>query len=176
MKMIALTCTQCHAPLDVPAGMVSIQCDYCGSSMHITRNSGQSTTESHPSNEPAEIKAVRREIEKLDQEWELYRSQFVRTGEDGEYEVPLFKNMLNPLKNFKHLSFFIPFLFVFALIAGPFLFFFMPVLIFFFVVFKLVKTSQGDFSSGFYKTAQAVYKSKRRQLVEKLNYLKSHQT
>ncbi len=88
MKMIALTCTQCMAPLDVPLKNSCVQCNYCGTAIHFSTPPDQTEKKEDVKEESEEEIQIRLEIEKLDKEWEAYRRQFLFNEFSGEYEIP----------------------------------------------------------------------------------------
>ncbi len=173
MKMFALTCSQCHAPLDFPAESKNIKCEYCGTAIHISTPSENVKSENKPVDESEGIKSVRREIDKLDREWEQFRSQFLTKGEDGEYEVPDQKAIFHTMVGMKYVGIFI---------AGICLFVFMPifdrfpillVLMVGSILFSYWTLSRKKTFASVYEVSLANYKRLRKQLVNKLNRLKA---
>ena len=93
MRLLAVTCGRCGAPLDVPAGATSIPCEYCRTPLHIERRDGVPTSSvaDHASPPPpgtpsAEPRSP--ELDRLDQEWMITRQQFMIRGRRGELSVP----------------------------------------------------------------------------------------
>ncbi len=191
MKMFALTCSQCHAPLDFPAESKNIKCEYCGTAIHISTPSENVKSENKPVDESEEIKSVRQEIDKLDREWEQFRSQFLTKGEDGEYEVPDQKAILHTMVGMKYIGiviagfvmvgFFSTFSSIFFSHRPSFshpspLFFFSPILIFLVmaaIMFGYWNLSRKKMFASVYEVSLANYKRLRKQLVNKLNRLKA---
>jgi hypothetical protein len=83
MRIIALKCSQCSAPLDVPADREQITCIWCGSILHVSQL--KPAAEAVP---PPEVGAGQAELNKLDAEWEEYRTTWLERDDAGEYVVP----------------------------------------------------------------------------------------
>jgi LSD1 subclass zinc finger protein len=191
MKMFALTCSQCHAPLDFPAESKNIKCEYCGTAIHISTPSENLKSENKPVGESEEIKSVRREIDKLDREWEQFRSQFLTKGENGEYEVPDQKDISHTMVGMKYIGIVIVGFFMIGMFSTfrgiffshrpsfshpPALFFLSPIIIFIVVaamMFGYWNFSRKKIFASVYEVSLANYKRLRKQLVNKLNRLKA---
>lgn len=82
MRINALQCAHCSAPLDIPADVNVGKCEYCGSSHLISVQSGARSDRNPP------VNALERELQKLDAEWEQYRAQYLSKRADGTYDIP----------------------------------------------------------------------------------------
>jgi len=90
MRIIALKCDQCGAPLDVPVEREQLTCPWCGSMLHVS-HLGREATAASESTERAptrEQQAILTQIEKLDAEWEAYRAEYLPRDDAGEYVIP----------------------------------------------------------------------------------------
>jgi hypothetical protein len=83
MRIIALKCSQCSAPLDVPAEREQITCIWCGSILHVS----QLKPASKPAPSP-DVGPLQAELDQLDAEWEEYRAIYLDRDDAGEYVVP----------------------------------------------------------------------------------------
>lgn len=84
MRYLALTCSQCSAPLEVAVDQEQISCAYCGSMLlvsHLHRSAATPDEKPHPHPRQSEIN-------QLDAEWETYRKQSLPTNSLGEYVIP----------------------------------------------------------------------------------------
>jgi LSD1 subclass zinc finger protein len=89
--LLAVTCGRCGAPLDVPAGVSTLTCEYCHTSLHIERRDGVPTstvTDQAGSSAPAGTEPRSPELDRLDQDWMTTRQQFMIRGREGELRVP----------------------------------------------------------------------------------------
>lgn len=83
MRIIALQCSQCSAPLDVPAEREQLTCIWCGSILHVSQLERLPRPPAR-----AEIDPRQAELDKLDAEWEEYRSIWLTQDSSGQYVVP----------------------------------------------------------------------------------------
>jgi hypothetical protein len=83
MRIIALKCSQCSGPLDVPADREQITCIWCRSILHVSQLKQATPSSPGPDNGPLQA-----ELEKLDAEWEEYRRIYLERDDAGEYVVP----------------------------------------------------------------------------------------
>jgi hypothetical protein len=92
VRLFAVTCGRCGAPLDVPTDAASITCEYCRAPLLIERRDGvpTSTVADHASPPPPGAAAEPRspELDRLDQQWLRERQQFMIRGREGELRVP----------------------------------------------------------------------------------------
>lgn len=90
MRIIALKCDQCGAPLDVPVEREQLTCPWCGSMLHVSHlhRAAEAETRSTEGEPTREQQAVLDQIQQLDAEWEAYRAQYLPRDEAGEYVIP----------------------------------------------------------------------------------------
>jgi DNA-directed RNA polymerase subunit RPC12/RpoP len=82
MRIIALKCAQCAAPIDLPVDATTRRCEYCNSANLVT---------AHPAptgEKAAQLNKVEQELHKLDVEWEAYRRKYLERRDDGSYDIP----------------------------------------------------------------------------------------
>lgn len=96
MKIIALNCNHCGAPLEVPAKARFVTCGFCEAKLAVehTGNSYSTSvledlkqTTEQIARDVAAIKSSTA-IEKLDAQWERSRSQHMVTGKHGHQSLP----------------------------------------------------------------------------------------
>jgi DNA-directed RNA polymerase subunit RPC12/RpoP len=89
MRMRALVCRQCGAPLDVPARIEHLACDYCGCHIEVHRRPAPAEKANAASREHSpEERRARQALDELDREWEEYRATYLpRNRTTGEYDV-----------------------------------------------------------------------------------------
>jgi hypothetical protein len=96
VSAIAVTCNECGAALDVPAGARFVTCTYCGSRLEIHRSGGAAYTEvldaieentERIAEDVGQIR-LQNELEQLDREWMMRREQLMVTGRHGSRYVP----------------------------------------------------------------------------------------
>lgn len=88
MKLSAINCEQCRAPLEIPTKATSVRCGYCNSQLILKRS------QSHPAEVPAnnteyqELNPLQKELEQLDNEWKRKRQSYMDKTQDGEIFIP----------------------------------------------------------------------------------------
>jgi len=82
MRILALKCGQCAAPLDLPADSTTRQCDYCGSTNLVKADSTPGPEQA------AQRSKAEQQLHDLDVEWEAYRRKYLKRREDGTYDIP----------------------------------------------------------------------------------------
>ncbi len=92
MRMRALVCRRCGAPLDVPARIERLACDYCGSHIDVHRRPAPAEKANEVSRERVEHspeeRRARQALDELDREWEEYRATYLpRHRTTGQYDV-----------------------------------------------------------------------------------------
>lgn len=96
MRLIALTCNHCGAPLEVPKAANFVTCTYCETRLKVHTEGGAAFTETIGSIDQRtrdiaeDVEAIRahQQLEQLDREWLMDRQRFQVRGEDGELSVP----------------------------------------------------------------------------------------
>jgi hypothetical protein len=83
MRIIALTCSQCSGPLDVPADREQITCPWCRCILHVSQLKPATPSSSGP-----DVGPLQAELDQLDAEWEEYRATWLYRDDSGEYVVP----------------------------------------------------------------------------------------
>jgi len=96
MEIISVNCNGCGAPLEVGADTKFVTCSHCGAQLAIKRTASSSYTEllegidrkaDAITEQLAEI-TRHNEIERIDREWELERTQFMSTNRNGNRSEP----------------------------------------------------------------------------------------
>ncbi|QDU37357.1 hypothetical protein Mal4_16680 [Maioricimonas rarisocia] len=87
MRMTALTCPHCAAPLDLPARVQRARCDYCGSQLLLSHGNVVEH-DAGPARSAPQDDAVVRELDQLDREWQAYRRTYLPRDSEGQYFVP----------------------------------------------------------------------------------------
>jgi len=96
MKLLALNCNHCGAPLEAPARAQYLTCEYCNVRLAIKRAGKAVYTDVldqiDSRTERIEQKVDRlttlKEVELLDREWATHREQYLVKDKDGEASVP----------------------------------------------------------------------------------------
>lgn len=96
MKLIALTCQHCSAPLEVPADAKFVTCSHCGTQLAIRKTNSVAYTETldaidkRTERMAEQIDDLQRRaaIAELDRQWELDREQYYVTDKDGDRHLP----------------------------------------------------------------------------------------
>lgn len=90
MRMLALKCEFCGAPLDLPANTLQAQCLYCDNQILIERGGSPSAAPLRKSPIAGTANSnAKTEIAQLDHEWEAYRATYLTRDERGEYDIPV---------------------------------------------------------------------------------------
>lgn len=96
MELLAVSCNNCGASLEVPLGANYVTCAHCGSRLAVKRTGSAVYTEllekldrktDVMTRQLAEI-AYRSELERLDREWEATRQTFLTTDKRGRTHEP----------------------------------------------------------------------------------------
>ncbi len=96
MRLIALNCDQCGAPLEVPKSANYVTCSYCEAQLSVQQEGGAIFTQkvddidARTRQIAEDVQAIRahNEIEQLDRDWMTQRVQYQVRGKDGELSVP----------------------------------------------------------------------------------------
>lgn len=96
MKLFTLSCQHCSAPLEVPAKITQLTCQFCGTRLRVQRTGSAAYTETleEVAQQVARVAdttdqlKVEQEIARLDREWMMGREQFMVRGKDGQLDVP----------------------------------------------------------------------------------------
>lgn len=96
MRMIALTCDHCGAPLEVPRKAEHVTCAYCETRLKVQQGGGAFFTEKIDSIDDRtrqiaeDVSAIRanQEMAELDREWADERLRYQVRGKDSELSVP----------------------------------------------------------------------------------------
>jgi LSD1 subclass zinc finger protein len=96
MNLETVTCNNCGAPLQVPAGARFVTCTHCQTSLEVHRDASVVYTEKvseiadNTQKMAGELAELRRnsELERLDREWEQERQQYMIRGQHGEVQEP----------------------------------------------------------------------------------------
>lgn len=86
MRLLALTCDHCGAPLEVPKQVSHFTCAYCETPLTVQHQGGAiftATMEGIEKNtraiaEDVDVIRAHHDLERLDQEWSEYRERYVR--------------------------------------------------------------------------------------------------
>ena len=90
MRMLALKCEFCGAPLDLPVNTLQAQCLYCDNEILIERSGSPSAAPPRKSTVAGTADSnVKKGIAQLDGEWEAYRATYLMRDEKGEYDIPV---------------------------------------------------------------------------------------
>ncbi|MEW4455516.1 hypothetical protein AB1L30_22795 [Bremerella sp. JC817] len=96
MDMVAVSCQNCGAPLDVPAELKHVTCGHCGTAL-VVRHSGSvlftetvRQLEKHAQTMQVEIRQlqIQQEIERLDREWVDIEDHHRLPSKYGHGDVP----------------------------------------------------------------------------------------
>jgi len=88
MRILALKCGQCAAPLDLPADSTTRQCDYCGSTNLVKADSAAGPDSEPGPEKVTQLSQADQQLHDLDVEWEAYRRKYLKRREDGTYDIP----------------------------------------------------------------------------------------
>ncbi len=96
MKLLALNCNQCGAPLEVPAKAKFVTCNFCSTQLSVQRNDKVAYTEAieeiqeRTRQMSEDLKYLKKQsaVEDLDRSWRRRREQFMVRSEQGELSVP----------------------------------------------------------------------------------------
>ena len=96
MKLLALNCNQCGAPLEVPAKAKFVTCNFCATRLSVQRTDKVAYTEAieeiqeRTRQMSEDLKYLKRQsaVEDLDRTWRRRREQFMVRSEQGELSVP----------------------------------------------------------------------------------------
>jgi len=96
MKLLALNCNQCGAPLEVPARAKFVTCNFCSTRLSVQRTDEVTYTEAieeiqertREMAEDLEDLKAQGELERLDREWVEKRDSLMTRGKDGSLSVP----------------------------------------------------------------------------------------
>lgn len=96
MRLIALSCNHCGAPLEVPKSANFLTCTYCETRLKVHHEGGAAFTESLESIDQRtrdiaeDVEAIRahQEMEQLDRDWMMDRVKYQTRSENGELSVP----------------------------------------------------------------------------------------
>ena len=92
MSTLALTCSQCAAPLEVPAGTRFLTCSYCNARLTVQHSGNAVYTEvlqeirerTEQIAEDVEAIKQQQEIEQLDRWWETEQQRFMISSKHGQ--------------------------------------------------------------------------------------------
>lgn len=89
MKLLALNCNTCGAPLEVPDKVKHVTCTYCNSRLRVTHEGPAAYTEALDAiaEDVRELKH-HAELESLDRRWAHRREELLIRGKDGSTHVP----------------------------------------------------------------------------------------
>lgn len=96
MKLLAVTCDHCGAPLEVPVRTRYVTCAYCDTRLqvHQTRSAAYTEVLETVARRTEEIAdrveriELQNQLERLDREWTMHREQYMTRGKDGRLSVP----------------------------------------------------------------------------------------
>ncbi len=96
MKLLALSCANCGAALEVPAKVSHLSCEFCGTRLHVHRSGNAVYTEvlddiaksTSRIEDNTEVIKLQNELERVDREWMLQREHFMVRGKEGHLSVP----------------------------------------------------------------------------------------
>ncbi len=161
MKLRAITCEQCSAPLEVPAKATSAKCGYCNSVLHLDQPQSQSLKSSGTDSGNLETIRLQNELERLDREWMMQRQSFMIKGKDGEMSIPDTTMIFAS-------SFGIVFAGFWTLAT---LFIFPPFALFggFMIFMIITQTAKAKEKMPQYKIAHSQYRRKRQEILSQLN-------
>ena len=89
MKLLALTCHHCGAPIQVPANARSTTCEFCASKLTVKsqRNKHETETLEAMHNELTELR-VKERMRTLDEDWRRRRKRLMVQDKQGRSHVP----------------------------------------------------------------------------------------
>ncbi|HIF39888.1 MAG TPA: hypothetical protein EYQ74_02160 [Planctomycetes bacterium] len=96
MKLLALNCNQCGAPLEVPAKAKFVTCNFCSTQLSVQRTDKVAYTEAieeiqeRTRQMSEDLKHLKKQsaVEDLDRSWRRRREQFMVRSQQGELNVP----------------------------------------------------------------------------------------
>ena len=96
MRLLAINCGHCGAPLEVPPKTRYVTCGYCSTRLEVHRSGGAVFTEvvealaarTESIAEDVELLKLRRQLEELDRKWMADREEYMIRGQHGEMRVP----------------------------------------------------------------------------------------
>ena len=96
MKLLALNCNRCGAPLEVPEKAKFVTCTFCQTQLSVQRSGGAAYTEAlekldertEQIADDVEILKLQAELDRLDREWTSGRERYMRTNQEGVMSVP----------------------------------------------------------------------------------------
>lgn len=96
MKLLALNCNQCGAPLEVPAKAKYVTCNFCSTQLSVQHTDKVAYTEAieeiqertRQMSEDLEYLKKQSAVEDLDRSWRRRREQFMVRSEQGKLSVP----------------------------------------------------------------------------------------
>ena len=96
MKLLALICQHCSAPLQVPENAQYVTCTHCGSQLAVKNAHGAAYTEmleaidqrTEEMAEQLDVLQRKTALAELDRQWESQREAYYITDKDGERSLP----------------------------------------------------------------------------------------
>lgn len=96
MKLLALNCKQCGAPIEVLATAESVTCDFCEARLSVQHTGGTSFTQAldelrertRKLEKTLGVRTVDKSLRRLDRSWRRRRKGFMMKGNDGVLRVP----------------------------------------------------------------------------------------
>lgn len=96
MKLLALTCNHCGAPIEVPAKTNFVTCQFCSTRLKIHAEGNGAYTEvleqltetTNRISDNTEVIRLQNELERIDREWTMGRDRYMVKGKDGHMSVP----------------------------------------------------------------------------------------
>ena len=169
MKLLALSCNHCGAPMEVPPKTKFVTCDYCQSRLAVHRSGGAAYTEvlealderTQQIAEDVEIIKLQNKLERLDREWMDNRAELMIRGKDGQLRVP------DKAGSSVMVALVVAFGVVWTIVAGAM---FAPMAIFglIFIAFAVWGGISGFQKAEDYQRRQRSYQTRRRQLLDEL--------
>jgi hypothetical protein len=96
VKLLALNCKQCGAPIEVLATAESVTCDFCEARLSVQHTGGTSFTQAldelrertRKLEKTLGVRTVDKSLRRLDRSWRRRRKGFMMKGNDGVLRVP----------------------------------------------------------------------------------------
>ena len=96
MKLLALNCNRCGAPLEVPEKAKFVTCTFCQTQLAVQRSGGAAYTEAlekldertEQIADDVEILKLQAELDRLDREWTSGRERYMLANKEGVMSVP----------------------------------------------------------------------------------------
>jgi hypothetical protein len=96
VKLLALNCKQCGAPIEVLATAESVTCDFCEARLSVQHTGGTSFTQAldelrertRKLEKTLGVRTVDKSLRRLDRSWRRRRKGFMVEGRDGMLRVP----------------------------------------------------------------------------------------